>query len=202
MNSILKPVKGDRFEIAYYDLTEEALESERFRDIINPHRRPEVRGQKAGTIVQLRDTEKQEVVMSDTAMERDTNIDLLYEAHGDVLIGGLGIGLVLLALQKIRRVASITVIELHKELVDLVAPQLPLTDKCNIVIGDVFTWKPPKGTKYNTIYMDIWNNVCGDNYEDMKTLRRRYGKMLDRTDKFSWQECWRRYETKQAHFGR
>ena len=201
MVPIVKPIKGRRFEIVHHELTEERLQFAKLRDAINSHRTPAADGQEAGTIVQLKDNDKGGViVMSDTAMERATNIDLLCEAHGDVLIGGLGLGIVLLALQKMETVTSITVVELHREIVDLVVPQLPLSKKCTIMMGDVFTWEPPIDTKYNTIYMDIWNDLCGDNYDEMKTLRQRYTKLLDNTDRGRWFGCWRYAETKQAHF--
>nr|DAO26089.1 MAG TPA: hypothetical protein [Bacteriophage sp.]DAW88763.1 MAG TPA: hypothetical protein [Bacteriophage sp.] len=38
-------------------------------------------------------------VMSDTPMEKETNRDFVHNAHGNVLIGGLGIGLIILAIQ-------------------------------------------------------------------------------------------------------
>ena len=37
--------------------------------------------------------------MSNTYMERWTNMNFCDYAHGDVLIGGLGIGLIILAIQ-------------------------------------------------------------------------------------------------------
>mgnify|MGYP000786328328 FL=1 len=37
--------------------------------------------------------------MSDTPMEKETNRDFVHNAHGNVLIGGLGIGLIILAIQ-------------------------------------------------------------------------------------------------------
>jgi len=39
-----------------------------------------------------------EVVMSDTDMEKRTNARFVANAHGNVLIGGLGIGMILLAI--------------------------------------------------------------------------------------------------------
>ena len=63
-------------------------------------------------------------------------------AHGDVLIGGLGIGLIILAIQDNPEVHSITVIEKNQEVIDMVATQLPLNEKVKIIQADVFLWKP------------------------------------------------------------
>lgn len=192
MSDILTPSKGDRFEIAVYELTEKQLQLYQVRDLMN--RRREHAYQKPGMIMQLRDTASVEVIMADTEMERRTNQDFVWNANGDVLIGGLGLGIVLLAIQE--QVQSITVIELHKEIIDLVVPQLPLKDNVTIICDDILTWYPPKDVLYDTIYFDIWNGVCGDNYEDMKRLHRRFARRLNRTNPDHWMNSWRRADVK------
>lgn len=52
-----------------------------------------------------------ECVMSDTNMEKRTNSDFCINAHGDIIIGGLGIGMIIMAIQDKSEVNSITVIE-------------------------------------------------------------------------------------------
>lgn len=78
------------------------------------------------------------VVMSDTMMEKRTNREFCDEAHGDVLVGGLGIGMILMAIQDNPAVNSITVLEKHQEVIDMVAQQLPLNKKVKIICADVF----------------------------------------------------------------
>ena len=70
-----------------------------------------------------------ECVMSDTNMEKRTNSDFCINAHGDIIIGGLGIGMIIMAIQDKPEVKSITVIEKNKEVIDIVATQLELNDK-------------------------------------------------------------------------
>lgn len=139
------------------------------------------------------------VVMSDTQMEKRTNREFCVSAHGDVLIGGLGIGMVLLAVQDEDRVRSITVIEKYQDVIDLVAPQLPLNDKVQIICADVFDWKPPKGTQYDCVYMDIWDYINKKVYnEEMKPLKRKWGHYLkpkeDSPKRFN--KCWAEWQAK------
>jgi len=194
MKQYLKPVTGEDFEISYREITESQLILARCRDMMN--RRREYVGQKPGIITQLHG--HGELIMSDTEMERRTNRFFLTMAEGDVLIGGLGLGMVLLAVQDKESIKSVTVVEKYQEVIDLVVPQLPLNGKVAIICGDVFEWYPEKDVKYDTIYFDIWNYVCGDHYEDMKKLHRRYGKKLNHDNPNSWMSCWRYKDTRAA----
>ncbi len=106
------------------------------------------------------------LVMSDTQMERRTNSEFCMHAHGDVLIGGLGIGMIILAIQDNPSVRSITVLEKNQDVIDLIAPQLPLNSKVTIICADVFDWKPPRGVRYDCIYMDIWDYINKDVYNE------------------------------------
>ena len=138
-----------------------------------------------------------ECVMSDTPMEKKTNREFVENAHGNVLIGGLGIGLILLAMQDKEDVKKITVVEKNKEVIELVGNQLPLNSKVNIVNDDVFEYKPL--FKYNTIYMDIWNYINEDVYnEQMKPLISRYRRYLvpKSEDENRYIDCWCKRQAK------
>lgn len=136
-------------------------------------------------------------VMSDTPMEKKTNRDFVRNAHGNVLIGGLGIGLIILAIQDKEDVKKITVVEKNCEVIELVGKQLPLNSKVNIVNDDVFEYKPL--LKYNTIYMDIWNYINEDVYnKQMKPLINRYRKYLvpKTEDENRYIDCWCKRQAK------
>lgn len=136
------------------------------------------------------------VVMSETPMEHRTNMTFVRDAHGDVLIGGLGIGMILLAIQDKDSVHSITVVEKNQDVIDAVYPQLPVNQKVSLICDDVYTWKPDK--KYDCIYMDIWNFVNSDVYEEMKTLKRKYGHFLKPQSEspHRFNMCWAEYYAK------
>lgn len=140
-----------------------------------------------------------EVVMSDTPMEKRTNQFVIQHAHGDVLIGGLGIGMILLEMDKNPQVRSITVIEKYQDVIDLVGSQLPLSDKVTIIHADVFEWKPVKGTRYDCIYMDIWSYINSDVYkEEMVPLKRKWSRYLKAKDVSPnrFNKCWAEYNAK------
>ena len=140
-----------------------------------------------------------EVVMSDTYMEKRTNSGFCMNAYGDVLIGGLGIGMIIMAIQDNENVKSITVLEKYQEVIDMITPQLPFNDKVNIICADVFDWKPKKGQKFDCIYMDIWNYVNSDVYqEEMKPLKKKYGHYLKNKEESPnrFNECWAEWQAK------
>ncbi len=195
MSTVLESRSSENFEIGCLELTEDRIKNAMFRDIINGTR--ESANQKPGIITQLR-SKSGTIIMSDTEMERRTNRWFVRQANGHVLIGGLGLGMILLAIQDKPEIESITVIELEQEIIDLVSPQLPLNDKVTILCDDILTWKPPADMKYDTIYFDIWNAICEDNYDDMVLLNRRYGRKLNRDNPACYMSSWRYDEIKKA----
>lgn len=127
-----------------------------------------------------------ELMMSDTRLEHDTNQTVVWKATGDVLIAGLGIGLILVPILAKACVKSVTVVELHQDVIDLVSPSFKDT-RLQIVCGDIYSWKPAKGTRFQTIYFDIWPNFCSSNLNQMKKLERRFRTYLE---KGGWMNSW------------
>ena len=147
----------------------------------------------------IRLTHKGECVMSDTSMEQRTNLRFCSMAYGDFIIGGLGIGMIIMAIQDKPEVKSITVIEKNQEVIDMVASQLNFNNKVKIIHADVFEWKPERGVKYDMAYMDIWNWINEDVYkEEMQPLKRRYARFLrnknENPNRFN--ECWAEHQAK------
>lgn len=144
------------------------------------------------------------LLMSDTSMERRTNAHFVTRAHGDVLIGGLGMGMIVLSIQDNQNVDSITIIEKEQDVISLMMgqPNVKFNEKVNIICSDVFTWKPPKGRKYDCIYMDIWPYVNKDVYRnEMLPLKRKFGHYLkpksESPDRFN--TCWAEWYAKTGH---
>ncbi len=117
-------------------------------------------------------------IMSNTPMEEHTNKEFIEKAHGDVLIAGLGIGMIILPLQDKENVKSITIIEKSKDIIDMIASQIKFYDNVSIINDDIFTYKPIN-RKYDCIYIDIWNYINSDIYnEEMKPLKNKYRRYL------------------------
>lgn len=155
----------------------------------------------SGDYIRLIDKHKSmfdNVVMSDTPMEHRTNQEILEKAHGDILIGGLGIGMILIPLLEKEDVKSITVVEKYQDIIDLVLPQLPENKKLKVINGDIFENTFPRGTKFDIIYFDIWNYINSDVYEEMKHLKKKYKRCLKskKDNPNSWMKCWCEYEAK------
>ena len=128
--------------------------------------------------------------MTDAHLEQRTNRELLYQARGNVLLAGLGIGLVLPPILEKKEVDSVTVIEQNADVIALVAPHFK---KVKVVCADIFEWEPPAKTKFETIYFDIWENICVDNLEAMAVLHKKFRKYRA---KGGWMESWCRGQLK------
>jgi spermidine synthase len=136
--------------------------------------------------------------MSNTPMEVITNINFIRNAHGNVLIAGLGLGLIIYAIQDLEHVTSITIIEKNKTLIDIMNEVSGFNKKVNIIHEDVFTCNFPKHIIFDTIYFDIWENKCGDNWTEIKKLKRKYKKHLADDIKYmtAWEEKYCRLQLK------
>ena len=133
-----------------------------------------------------------ELMMSDTYMERETNREFIRNAHGRVMIAGLGIGLILENLRdKVADgiVTSIVVYEKYQDVIDLVGNRyndLPI----EIRREDILEYKPQKGEMYDTIYFDIWPTISTDNLKDISMLHQRW---KAHKPKDGWMDSWMRY---------
>lgn len=136
------------------------------------------------------------IVMTDTPAEMGDHSFFAYEVTGRVLVNGLGLGMIANAIAKKEEVIEILVIEKSEDVIKLVADSVH--EKVKIIHADAFLFNPRKegilkaGEKFDYVWNDIWNNICGDHWEDMKKLHRRYGKWAKN------QDSWCREETRRA----
>jgi spermidine synthase len=113
------------------------------------------------------------MMMSDGYEEHRSNSTFVWKAKGKVLIAGLGIGMVLDAILKKKEVDQIVVVEKYQDVIDLVSPYFN-TPKWSWICADIFNWKPAKGEKFDTIYFDIWSDICTNNLKEISTLHQRF----------------------------
>lgn len=136
-----------------------------------------------------------DVVMSDTPAEINDLWPFNRHLRGRLLINGLGLGVVLQGALDTRAVLHVTVIELSASVIALVARHYEArygSERLNIINADALDWAPPKGVRYDAVWHDIWDNICGDNWEPMKKLHRKYGRRC------AWQDSWCRALVKRA----
>lgn len=186
MSAILEDAQSGDFKIEHFTIDKNNL-------------RAAIEGIPLGEYVSL--THHRTCIMSNTPMEQRTNAHFVTWAHGDVLIGGLGLGMIVLAIQDKPDVKSITIIEKEPDVISLIEaqPGVQFNEKVKIICGDVFTWKPEKGKKFDCIYMDIWPYINGDVYQkEMLPLKRRYAHWMkpksESPDRFN--TCWAEWYAK------
>jgi len=135
------------------------------------------------------------LMMSNTPMEKRTNRDVIKFSHGKVLIAGLRIGMILTEILNKNEVESVTVIEKYKDVIDLVAPSFD-SPKLKIIHADITEWKPGKGDVYDTIYFDIWPDICLDNLDEIKTLHLKGRYWKNKNNPYAWMNSWMYAELK------
>lgn len=112
-------------------------------------------------------------IMQDTTREYREHEQFLKDAHGDVLVAGLGLGMINQPLMENPNTTSITIIEKYQDVIDLVWEHCPKNDKIRLVHADIYEWKPDKN--FNIGWFDSW---VGENHqiEYKKLITERYGK--------------------------
>jgi hypothetical protein len=145
------------------------------------------------------------LMMSDTLMEQSTNSHAVYRANGDVLIAGMGLGVMLIPVCRKPEVRSVLVIEKSADVIALVEPHVRAhlgadAAKLTVINMDIFDFYPPKGQKWDVLWFDIWPTVCEDNLDGLATLKRRFCKRLNKENPQCWMGAWRR--TGSDTFGR
>lgn len=129
------------------------------------------------------------LMMSDTSMERISNMGFIEGANGRVLIAGLGVGLIIHNIIEREKVKEVVVVEKYQDVIDLVHPKIQ-HPKLKVVCADIFEYELPKEEKFDTIYFDIWANISTENLDQMKTLHAKFRKNLNKTNESRWMDSW------------
>jgi hypothetical protein len=124
-----------------------------------------------------------QIIMSNTPNEVRDTYNFLREAKGNILINGLGLGIVLdIILNKVTEdnkpaVSSVIVVEISEDVIKLVGPTFNSDPRVTIVNHDALTYRTKD--HFDAVYNDIWDNITSDNLKTMKTLTRKYGRKSD-----------------------
>ena len=128
-----------------------------------------------------------DLMMTDVDFEQRTNTLVVSRARGDVLIAGLGIGMILVPILQKREVNSVTVVEKERDVIACVAPRFFPSAKLKVIRADIWTWRPEPFPRYDAIYFDIWPDICTDNLAEITKLHRAFRKYL-KPD--GWMDSW------------
>ena len=135
-------------------------------------------------------TQRGNIYMSNTPSEVKDHWSFIRNAHGSVLIAGLGLGMVVRALLDKGKCTRIVVVEKSEDVLKLVSPYY--NDKrVEIIHSDIFNYKPNE--HFNFAWFDIWRDICGDNYPEMKKLNRKFAHTVNNKDSWRFKECKRLY---------
>lgn len=124
-------------------------------------------------------------MMSNTPAEIADFLRWAASVEGDILINGLGLGVLVTYLLTRPKVRSITVIENSPHVIKLVSPYLK-DDRLRIIHADAFTWNPePSDINYwDFVWHDIWLSITSSNLPPMRRLLKKYD------GRCRAQECW------------
>lgn len=139
-------------------------------------------------------TRNNEVIMSNTESEIQDHLKFVEKAKGNVLINGLGLGVVLEMIKDKPEVDKIFVIEKSEDVIKLVAPYFENYPKITIINADAFEYEIPEGMKYGAVWHDIWDYICADNLEEMDSLHYKYEKVA------KWQGSWCKRECSRLNY--
>jgi len=128
-------------------------------------------------------------VMSNTPDEIRDFSHFLWRASGHILINGLGLGVLLKGLLLKDDVKSIDVVEISKDVINLVYPTYKKDKRLTVINADAFTWTPPLGSRYDFVWHDIWDDICTGNLKEMAKLHRKYGKRCGYQDSWCKKLC-------------
>lgn len=179
--------KSGDWEVKKFTVTEEEASLDRIRGMFHGGRFTP-----AGTYTCIK--RNGHIIMSDTPDEIQDHSSVIYHATGEVLINGLGIGMVLNAVLQKPEVSHVTVVEISQDVIDLVGSyyKQKYGDRLTIICADAFKYRPLKDVYYGAVWHDIWDNICSDNLKEMTRLHRKY------SQKCGWQGSWAKRECMRA----
>ena len=111
-------------------------------------------------------------IMQDTTREYREHQVFLSESHGNVLLAGLGLGMINQSLMENPNVKSVTIIEKYQEVIDLVWDYCPKNEKIKLIHADIYNWNPD--SIWDIGWFDSW---CGENIhkEYQNLMNEKYG---------------------------
>jgi hypothetical protein len=124
-------------------------------------------------------------IMQDTEQEYNEHDWLMSRMSGDILLAGLGIGMIHIPLLESDDVTSVTIVEKEQDVIDLVWEHCAKDDRFTLIHDDIDTWTPPEGNQYDVGWFDTWltHEESIDDY--ITRIQDKYGSVV--TDIGGWE---------------
>lgn len=132
------------------------------------------------------------IIMSNTPAEINDHLKFIRKASGKVLIGGLGLGMVVKCLLEKESITKVTIVEQSPDVINLVASAYTNDPRVEIVNANIFEYKPSE--RYDCAWFDIWDDISGAEYPEMKTLHRKFGHYV------GWSDSWLRKQSRKLYY--
>jgi hypothetical protein len=119
-------------------------------------------------------TRSGQIIMSDTPDEIRDHLPFIQMSRGDVLVTGLGLGMVAEQLLKRDEVSTVTIIEQSRDVWRLVAPILMTRygKRLTVIVDDAYSYTPSQ--RYDMAWHDIWDDISTENLPKMARLEQHY----------------------------
>ena len=121
-------------------------------------------------ILYEKNDEPWDIWMSDAPFEQESILPAVEMAKGEVLMCGLGIGLLPTLIKNKKSVKIIDIVEINKEVIDLVFDQIK-TPKMSIIHADAWKYLAETEKKYDFIHVDIWGSITAPLREVDKAIK-------------------------------
>ena len=125
-------------------------------------------------------------IMQDTAQEYDEHTWLIPKMSGDILIAGLGLGVVNVGLLANDAVTSVTIIEKEQDVIDLVWDDCAKDDRFTLIHADISTWEIPDGSSWDAGWFDTWLTTDEKLSEYQTRMTNKYGAYISEISGWNW----------------
>ena len=98
-----------------------------------------------------------ELVMEDSRRELSRHLPCWLNAHGNVLVTGLGLRCVVRGLLACLKVEHIDVVEIDRGILRVVGAEFARHPKVTLHHGDALTWAPVPGERWTLGWHDLWS---------------------------------------------
>jgi hypothetical protein len=130
--------------------------------------------------------EEGKVRMSDTPQEMFLQYEAYKEAHGKVLIGGLGLGMSPSLFANKENVSKVVVVEIDKDVIKLCKPK---NKKIRVIHEDIWKFLEKTEEKFDYIYIDIhYSTSCMEYIHTILPMRKLLEKRFSNIPASFWGE--------------